>query len=68
MILIKFEQGVVSALFLDHHRRIWASIHASIEWRNQEIPRVLDLGQKPPNPYGYDFKGENAQNACTTTL
>jgi hypothetical protein len=27
-----------------------------------------DLRQKPPNPNGYDFEGENAQNACTTTL
>jgi hypothetical protein len=68
MDLIKFGQGVVWVLFLDHHRRIWISIHAPIAWGSQEISRVSDLGQKPPNLNGYDFNGKNAQNACTTTL
>jgi hypothetical protein len=49
------------ALFLDHHRRIWASIHTSIAWRNQEISRVLDLGQKPSNLNGHNSIKNNAR-------
>jgi hypothetical protein len=46
--LIKFGQKGEWVLFLDHHRRVWVSIHASIAWGSQEISKVSDLGQKLP--------------------
>jgi hypothetical protein len=59
--LIKFGKGVAWALFHDHHRRIWASIHVSIAWGNQEISRVSDLVQKPPNLNGHNSIENNAR-------